>query len=44
MAPLPDGKFYYLEIMLPGFIVGAMIGFITQRWGDLPGLRTNTKG
>jgi len=24
---------YYLEIMLPGFVVGAMIGFLTQRMG-----------
>jgi len=28
-----DGKYYYAEIMLPGFIVGAMIGFFTQRYG-----------
>ena len=41
LTPLPDGQYYYLEIMLPGFIVGAMIGFITQRWGNLPGLQTN---
>lgn len=41
LEPLPDGKYYYLEIMLPGFIVGAMIGFITQRWGALP---ATTKG
>jgi hypothetical protein len=24
---------HYLEIMLPGFITGAMIGFLTQRMG-----------
>ena len=24
---------YYLEIMLPGFVVGAIIGFLTQRMG-----------
>jgi len=24
---------YYLEIMLPGFVVGAIIGFFTQRMG-----------
>jgi hypothetical protein len=24
---------YYLEIMLPGFEVGAIIGFLTQRMG-----------
>jgi hypothetical protein len=27
------GKAHYLEIMLPGFIVGAIIGFLTQRVG-----------
>jgi hypothetical protein len=31
--PQPDGRHYYLEIMLPGFIVGALIGFMTQRLG-----------
>jgi len=24
---------HYLEILLPGFVVGAMIGFLTQRMG-----------
>jgi hypothetical protein len=24
---------YYLEIMLPGFVVGAIIGFLTQKMG-----------
>jgi F0F1-type ATP synthase assembly protein I len=27
------GKPHYLEIMLPGFIVGAIIGFLTQKVG-----------
>ncbi len=27
------GKPHYLEIMLPGFIVGAIIGFLTQKFG-----------
>jgi len=27
------GKPHYLEIMLPGFVVGAMIGFLTQKMG-----------
>jgi len=31
--PSPNGKHYYLEIMLPGFVVGAIIGFLTQRLG-----------
>src|SRR5580704_12942445 len=33
MAPQPNGQHYYLQIMLPGFVVGALIGFLTQRWG-----------
>jgi uncharacterized membrane protein SpoIIM required for sporulation len=27
------GKPHYLEIMLPGFLVGAIVGFLTQRMG-----------
>lgn len=30
------GNHYYLEIMLPGFITGAITGFLTQRWGVRP--------
>lgn len=31
--PSETGQHYYLEIMLPGFVVGAMIGFLTQKMG-----------
>jgi len=31
--PSATGEHYYLEIMLPGFAVGAILGFLTQRWG-----------
>ena len=34
--PDPGGNHYYLEIMLPGFIVGGIIGFITQVRGKRP--------
>ncbi len=34
--PQPNGRHYYLEIMLPGFVVGAIIGFLTQRMGTTP--------
>lgn len=27
------GQHHYMEIMLPGFVVGAIIGFVTQRVG-----------
>ena len=33
LMPQPNGHHYYLEIMLPGFVVGAIIGFLTQRLG-----------
>ena len=29
----PPGNHHYLEIMLPGFVVGLIIGFLTQRMG-----------
>jgi|SRR3984885_9752342 hypothetical protein len=31
--PDPSGRHYYLQIMLPGFVSGAIIGFLTQRTG-----------
>jgi hypothetical protein len=41
--PQPGGNHYYLEIMLPGFIVGGIIGFLTQVKGkpSSPRLTTN---
>ena len=29
----PEGQHYYLEIMLPGAILGMIVGFATQRYG-----------
>ena len=29
----PAGHHHYVEIMLPGFVVGLIIGFLTQRTG-----------
>ncbi len=34
------GQHHYLEIMFPGFVVGAIIGFLTQRLGE-PAARQN---
>lgn len=31
--PNPAGKHYYFEIMLPGGIVGVIVGYATQRYG-----------
>ena len=36
LMPEPDGSHYYLQIMLPGFVLGALIGFLTQRMGRAP--------
>ncbi|MBK8232801.1 MAG: hypothetical protein IT349_08130 [Candidatus Eisenbacteria bacterium] len=38
VAAMPDesGKHYYWEIMLPGSIVGAIVGYVTQRYGTAP--------
>jgi hypothetical protein len=37
--PDPSGHHYYLEIMLPGFIVGGIIGFLTQVKGKPPAMQ-----
>ena len=34
--PSENGQHYYLEIMLPGFVVGGIIGFLTQKVGGAP--------
>jgi hypothetical protein len=31
--PQPNGEHYYFEIMLPGAILGAIVGYATQRYG-----------
>jgi hypothetical protein len=31
--PDPSGKHYYWEIVLPGSLVGFLVGYVTQRWG-----------
>ncbi len=31
--PTPDGKHYYWEIMLPGSLVGIIVGYVTQKYG-----------
>jgi hypothetical protein len=36
--PDPSGKHYYFEIMLPGGIVGMIVGYATQRFGQAPQL------
>jgi F0F1-type ATP synthase assembly protein I len=41
--PSPNGRHYYLEIMLPGFVVGALIGFLTQRSGTPSRLKAGSR-
>jgi peptidoglycan/LPS O-acetylase OafA/YrhL len=31
--PQPDGSHYWVEIMLPGSVVGLIVGYATQRFG-----------
>jgi len=45
VASMPDGvtgKHYYFEIMLPGSIVGAIVGYATQKYQ--PPMKTMAKG
>ena len=34
--PQPDGSHYWWEIMLPGSVVGLIVGYATQRYGQQP--------
>lgn len=34
--PQPDGQHYYIQIMTPGVVVGAIIGFLTQQMSTTP--------
>ena len=39
VATMPDaltGKHYYKEIIIPGSLVGLVVGFATQKYGSLP--------
>jgi hypothetical protein len=38
--PDPSGHHYYWEIMLPGSLVGLLVGYATQRWGGPGAART----
>lgn len=37
--PQPSGKHYYFEIMLPGSLVGAIVGYATQKYQAAPQTR-----
>ena len=34
--PNPDGTHYYWQIMLPGSVLGMIVGYATQRYGRTP--------
>jgi hypothetical protein len=34
--PSPDGKHYYWEIILPGSVLGLIVGYATQKYGRRP--------
>ena len=36
MSPDPNGQHHYLEIMLPGSVVGMILGYATQKYGREP--------
>lgn len=36
MMPDEQGNHYYVEIMIPGSLVGLILGFATQKFGKLP--------
>ena len=38
VMPSPDGKHYYWEIILPGSVLGLIVGYATQKYGA-PALR-----
>jgi hypothetical protein len=36
--PNPDGSHYWWQIMLPGSVLGMIVGYATQRYGRAPGM------
>lgn len=40
MQPTAEGNYYYAEIMIPGTIVGLLLGFATQKFGRTPRQQT----
>jgi peptidoglycan/LPS O-acetylase OafA/YrhL len=37
-APNPDGSHYWWQIMLPGSVLGMIVGYATQRYGRPSGM------
>ena len=39
VMPTPDGKHYYWEIVLPGSVLGLIVGYATQKYGRVTAQR-----
>ena len=37
LMPDPQGNFHFFEIMLPGALLGLVVGFVCQKWGSAAG-------
>jgi hypothetical protein len=44
LMPRPDGATYYWEIILPGSILGLIVGYATQTFGRRPGSGVAVRG
>ena len=42
MSPDPAGNYHYPEIMLPGSVLGAIVGYATYRFGRAPRREANS--
>ena len=36
LMPDPQGNHHFFEIMLPGALLGLVVGFVCQKWGRVP--------
>lgn len=36
LMPDPKGGYHFFEIMLPGALLGGVVGFVCQKWGRVP--------
>ncbi len=36
LMPDPQGNYHFFEIMLPGALLGLVVGFVCQKWGRIP--------
>ena len=42
LMPDPQGGYHFLEIMMPGALLGVVVGFVCQKWGRVPSAVVNT--